>query len=990
MSYQFYPSGLPPYTPNTYVTDRQTPVNSYAIQNGMARDVASLQHNINTTNLMASGYAHPIISGFFKNIDTLNLYSNTITSTILTLNSMVSPRISTLFISGTYFYAKDSAFVGNNLQISDTFKAPNFFLNTSGLIYDAPVISGSVWDYYINYTGDSRFLNGVFNILIVNSGNITVDPSHIVILNSVQGFNPSGTISESGLYFDGFAGHDHKSNNVNAVNVLSGSMEIFGDLNITTNQGSINLIPGNSIGNIIPSCLQSNSFKLKTPYNESDFYILDYSSSGIYTGNSDYGQNPISGNIADLNIGLEKMIVSRGKVWALSKTLPTGCANNSKTFIYSTNDFYNWSANLISGQFGVDNKYISVSGTAYISDILSLSTNYNNGSADSNSVFLLWNMTVTSGNYCALVAFKDPIDIYGFFAGSGQHYGLGNCAYGSSKYGTGLGLVDGNVVIYGYEYPHINTSGIGQWDKAAIYNTSTQYNPGSIGNIWCTTLPGCNPNFQDLTFSKKSYKYSYPFMHIYTPLIASGVNQQPGYYWIDGSQNGVDGYLNATNNGSWMLTTFPGHGPNGNNLGYSGFYAGFFGNGFSEITSVLPLDNTIHIGKKGVFTNTDRGSFTNPDIIDNYMSNPVIVFGNHLAQVTTNTSGTIFGGCIPIMMGIDRRLTYVSSLQTYITSGNINYAPFIFNGSKSLMDDNYLFRIPGSLYYNILVNSNLYPYTPNNLSRLWTDPNEYGGNSGNYYGGGVGSSQYYNSNLNHKDCHINICPWVPGLGVFPFGGSGQVFYQHDSETISTKLTYNSMLVDNNGLVIPSGTFSDRNLPTYFDRPNRNGFWSSKTFDWFYGTNPLTNYAPWGIGPMPPSGSYAKSYYYMRPVNPIQYNGVIYCTLDNNTGFIYIGPDGPQYVDDNVMYSDLIKFGNNLYGVGCKVSSNYTGYSYILVLNIINRNISTPVSLPSINNNGTKKTPKFVIYNNSLFVGLGGGVFLVKQPDHLDLCLTNNL
>ena len=282
-------------------------------------------------------------------------------------------------------------------------------------------------------------------------------------------------------------------------------------------------------------------------------------------------------------------------------------------------------------------------------------------------------------------------------------------------------------------------------------------------------------------------------------------------------------------------------------------------------------------------------------------------------------------------------------------------------------------------------------------------------------------------------------------------------------------------INTSGLIIPADTFNNhRNLPTFFDRPVKTGFWSEKTFDWYY--QPISRAADTGnitlievnaieqthydihidgnyltsditdifingmylnisgvmyyntlenIGsatsgtfkfittlkgdtdinlagcvgtymiPMSGvasviSGSFPKTYYYMRPKKPVQHNGVVYAILEDNSGFLYLGPNGFDYKDDGIIYSDLIKYGNTVYGVGVTYSKNSLDeYNYNMVLTTIKRNKSTIISKYNASNS-RDKTPKFVIHNGFLYVGIGYGKFLVKKPSHINLSLTSNL
>ena len=947
MGYQYWPSGLPPYTPYTYVKDGSTILNHLSIESGLARDVAVLQHHINTTHLFASGWLNPITSGYFQNIDVNNLYADNINTRIFSMYNINIPHINTLVISGTVFNASNSAFLSNNISVGGSFTGPLFSLSVNGLVYSPKMISGSLWNYILVSGVQNQLLNGDLNTLTVMSGNIIVDPTHNILIESFNGFNPQNSISESGLYWNAFGGHDHLGNKILARNILDDLVNYNGDLTIHSGgDGMICVQSGN---------INAADYKVTNNYTANDFYLLDHSSIGIYSGfatdlivnskrNPLSGSNPVVGNLSDLDIGLYKMVSYNGSIWAISKTLPTGCLDNRKTFIYNSNDLCTWQAVLISGFFSIDGTYILASGNASIDDIM----------VYQNNLYLLWNLPVTSGNYCTVFSYNNYLKTAEHT--TGITYGLGSGGFGSSKYGLGISYVDEFITVYGYEYPHVWVSGLYKWDRDCIYN-----NAGTMTSL------STSADVMSVNISGATYCYEYPFMNIYVPAAIPTDGSANSVVWLDGSIGGDNPCLTTVrNNGVYQLLPK-------DSAYFSGYYAGFFGNGFSEITSILPLTNLYHSGKKGYFTYlnyTDNSYAYGADLIDNYTQNPILVFGSFLVQgsgVSSYSTSNIFGGCVPIVMDLDRRLfTYNATYSNVlITSGNALFAPNVLHGSRSLMDSNYLFRLPSKLYCygnnaSGLAVSNLWYNNPNNNGRLWTDL----------------SSPAFN---NTRDALINICPWQPGYGVFPFGGASNIYYQHDGESSPTKLIYKSGNTWNSGLMIDAGTYTNKNMPTYYDRPTKDGFWSSKSFDWYY--MPASGYCP-----EPPSGSYPKTYYYMKPTHPLQYNGVVYCILENNTGFMYIGPDGPVYIDDNIMYSDLIQFGNTIYGVGSKVTFKAGVYNYRIALTKILKAESTEITIPNSINNG-KKTPHFVIHNNVLYVGLGGGIFLVKIPSQLDLCIT---
>lgn len=910
MAYQFWPSGVAPYSAYTYITDRTTPLNHDSIMNGIARDVGWIQHNINTTHLFASGYARPSLSGFFRNIDTNYLYVNNLQTRNLVFNNIKDPRFSSLKISGSIISVIDSAFKNNDITVSDTFKSTIFFLNASGLVYNPISISGGVYDYYMT-SGFYNFLDGLFGNITISNGNLVVDKSHKILIENLGLFSPSGSISESGIIWNSTAGHNHINNKINSTNIISGSINYNEDLVINNVNSSIDIISG---------VLDAEYYETQTSYDVTEFYELEFSKDGIYTCD----QPNLSGYVRDLDIGSCSMLSYNGRVYAASTSAPSGSKNLTDTYIYNTDDFYNWRGVLVSGSWRPDNSS-DVSGIASI-DSMTMFT---------EQPHVLWNLKVSDSNYVAVLLATDPTD-------AKIQYNSGNYSYGSSRYGLGLSVIENNLLVFGYEYPHRKNNGIPQWDR--------KYIGYSVG----FNIDDTNASDQDVSYKGVEYKYTYPFVQIFTSA-GFGVNYEQKF-WLDGS----------IGTGSVSREPFYTSAINGNVYDYiskeagspTGYFGGFFGNGFSEITSVFSTELPYHNGQRGVSTNFASGKNKYEDLITNYAISPILFFGNSTTYVHTSLGSGIFGGCLPLVLNVDKRMlppnspNSVSNTDIYITSGNAEFAPGFLHGGRSMLDSStLLFRIPGDYYWSRIRSSNLFLDLPNNIARLWT------------------TDQFASTRTEL----INMCPWSPGLLVTPFGGSGQLYYKNENDDSYFKISYSDL--SSSGIVIPPNTFEQpRNYPTYFNRPVKDGFWKSKYFNWYYES-------PIPANTNPPSGTYPKTCYYMRPKCPVQHNGVIYTILEHSTGFVYIGSNGSQFIDDDIYYSDLIKFGNVIYGVGIKDNN--------IIVVTLKRNISTPVSITS-SSSGSKDTPKFIAHGGKLYLGVGNGKFLVKKPSHLDLCITTNL
>ena len=1027
MGFASWPSGLPPYTAYTYVTDRVTPVNHQSIMNGLARDIAALQHNINTTNLFASGYAHPTTSGFFKNISTDYLYALNFYTKKVFFYEMIDPNIGSLEFRGTTLNFIDTALQNNNLKISEYVSGNyNFLLNNTGFRYSPSSISGSLYSYNLVSGGAYSFVQGILGSLDAGTNVIVVDNDHKVIIENLGAFAPSGLMNESVISWHPSAGHNHKTNKIIAGVITASDVLFLDDLAIDSKDGSIDIVSG---------VLDADTYHLETYYDNITFYELDFTGSGVYT--CDYPTGT-SGFVRELDIGTGPMISFEGYVYATSKVTPTGFLNNSAAYVYKSKDLYTWEGAIVSG-----NLFPNASGIATVDDFA-----VNQYDSDSRVLNILWNMKTTDGNHSAVIPWaQNPGGnvILGFRTGLGGYtnvlqYQASAYADGSSRYSLGLSVVDENLMVYGYEYPHVALSGIPKWDKHCLYwNNSNQSMETGRSD-------------QDVSYAGCVYNYSTPFIQ--------NVNVPNYYYFLDGSIGTREPYFTEDINDTvFKNLPLP-------NLEFSGYFGAFYGNGFSEITAILPTDGSYHNGQRGYFTHTTSkvgatfSGGTHPDILMNYANSPVLVFGNSTVCIDATgivNSGNIFGGCVPIVIDVDKRLfSDLFYKDVYLNSTNAHFGVNYLHGARSLLDDNLLFRLPSYHYYSYnftyssLINSNLWGGSLTNIGRMWTD---------------------YTWPSGLRTEYINICPWIPGYMVSPFGGNEEIYFQHLGEPNLSKISYVLCTSNVSGILYPYDAYVEhRNYPTFYDRPVKNGFWKEKTFDWYYnpGDSASGSYKYNGSGmwvdnelggfiflstdgdpfsadytntgdkiiidgtqynideynysypgylvtdshgtkdihyawesvktwtdvnndfPNPPSGKLPQTYYYMKPRKPIQHNGVVYCILEDNSGYVYLGPNGSEYIDNGVIYSDLIKYGNTIYGIGTIATLNQNEkYDYRLVLSVIRRNTSVETSLSSTVY-GSRLTNKFVVHRGLLFIGIGKGRFLVKKPAHTDLCITTNL
>ena len=952
----YWPLGLPPYTASTHITDRTTPLNHYSIMNGLAKDIGALQHNINTTNLFASGYANPVMSGHFLNIDTNYLYAQYIVTNTGYMTNIDSKNIDSIsyktpLYNVNVFTTNNSAFINNNFQIRNTFRSydNSFILNSVNFIYNAIEISGGLYDYYFKPTDRYDFINGTFGQLIINSGNINISSNHKTIIENMHSFNPSGSLNESNIIWGSNHGHNHINNKINSNYIVNGDLTIEGSLNINNSLGSIDIISG---------VLNASSYNLQTYFEPTEFYLLDFSGEGTYTCD----RPNLTGKVSSLDIGTSQIISYGDTVFATSITPPEGLSDLTKTYIYKSTDLFNWTGILASGSTWTP----QVRGVASI-DAFTIS----NG-----SLYAAWNCAVNGANYAHVMKYDSVTD----FNTSGIFYSSGVFAHGSSRYILGLANIENSLMTFGYEYPHVYSEGIPKWDKHVAtnpYNDSPDikpvlYNDGLTADLVME---------QDTSFKDKPYKYSYPFVQCF-----KGDFTQK--FWVDGTYNGREPYLTHIDNGDVydMLNKY------NSSIASSSFFGGLFGNGFSEVTAMLSTTMMYHNGYRCSYSSrrTIVDDYTCCDIVrdTHYSESPILVFGSASTSVNTN-NGVIFGGCIPLLYDINKKMlpntwvngTIYSNVNTIVTSGNADYAPMFLNGSHSLIDNIDLFRIPSYSYsdLNPIVEDRVGISTASFITTNYIPLCNY---IGTLYGDDVGPvlwSDFSNITTQRTEL-INYCPWLPSLLVFPFGGSGCIYYKNETDKVPIKLDY-TLSNNDNGLIIPNGTFNNhRNYPIYKDRTNKNGFWSSKKFSWYYQTpNFETNKSKY-INP--PNGNYTPTNYYMRPKCPVQLNGSIYNILEYNSGFVYTGPNGSEYKDDNIYYSDLIKFGNTLYGVGVDLDN-------VLKVMQIKRNISTEIKV-NVTLSGVRYTPKFLIHKNKLYIGIGNGRFIVKKPSHLDLCITSNL
>jgi len=396
------------------------------------------------------------------------------------------------------------------------------------------------------------------------------------------------------------------------------------------------------------------------------------------------------------------------------------------------------------------------------------------------------------------------------------------------------------------------------------------------------------------------------------------------------------------------------------------YYRDLRGAAFREITSVIAMDGTYY---------TKRKRYTAPEFQPynavSVRQDPLLVFGNHTSTIRVpkhSTQGNRYysAGNIPLVIDIPRRNQVKAAIviEKLIPT---NYC------ATSIMDGNLV--------------SYIYDFTTTNDSSIIRTYLRNGTELVNPTG--IISQNVIDTRsgilwLNNFASQIGLDPENPGYGLFPVASSGHIAYRHDGETNSTSFSLDSGKP--NSLFYVSGVFDKTpfNFPTYYDREIKTGFWSTKSFDWHYESPPTIDIQ------QPPSGDYAKTYYYSQTTSPVQYRGNIYARMEFNTGFVYIGVDGPEYIDDDIMYTDLMVFEDKLYAVGNEVTLDESKleFNYRFTVRTFEGKRSVEINTP-ISNDLKTRNSRMVIHNNKLYIGIGKARFLVKKPSHNRLSIASN-
>lgn len=896
MAFSNWPQNAPPYAARTHVSDRITVLDHWSIMSGVARDIAHIQHNINTTNLFVSGWMQPAVSGWFRNINTNNLHVINLHSNNIIINDFDKEHIYNII-----FGRKSSILDLTNVAISDyelpvsgkfsatdTYGRETFVLNASGFTYKGRAISGSLQNYNIVSGGPSSFksIHIRRNLNLVNS-TITVESESRIMLEGVSSVQASGTLQENRIRYHSYGGHDHSDNKIDSINLLDGTITYNDNVYLnSTRNADINLLSGQ---------LSFRKFIHLDPYFDSDFTEVGTITSPFYTGLGFSGHI----NNPDLNLGCHQLASYNGYVYASSDKGLGG-----KGYVFKTNDFNKWTVIQLKGLSGQINGFSNFDNDLWVV----ASSGYT--SASSDVCVKKISDAATFGNR------------YYWASGSIQNNTWASTGYGgqnlaTSPYAYGLTAIDDCLYVYGYTGVHKTKVCVDQglkWD-------GSYYELLSSTPIDSLTQAG-NPVHKFLNKCRLTY---YKPMLKYTRL---GENYTFRDY-VDGRKA-----IGATAG--------------------SGSFKGLFGAGLNEVTSITSSKSRYNLGKRGYFITASTvghgHNVTNPS--------ELIIMGPASISATHSGGNSVFAGCHPIMINAPRPTTTRAS----------GFIHQMWYGSRSIYSNKHINHFGRDFGSNVGAEA-VFAYTwPNRgLTSFWhIDAN-------------------YAQPTPSEGFLLARSIEFPGFLSFPFATSGNLYYQHDNETTPTKLIFHNTTMTPISLVITKNTYrTTKDMPTYYDRPIKTSFWSTKTFDWHYkvGDAAAAN---------PPSGFYPKTYYYHYPSKSIEFNNVIYSILKYETGFIYMSSDFPDKIDDGIMYSDIIAFEGKLYGVGRKLFYNYKTSSYdysFHMCEFIGRK-SIPITI--------KSTPKimssmvyskFVIHKNKLYVGIGQGKFLVKRTSHKSLSQFN--
>lgn len=896
MPWYAWPTGTPPYTADTHITDRTMNFMHDSIMSGVARDIAKIQYNINTTHLFASGWMWPVTNGWFQNIDASSLYVHNLYADNLHIHDLDYEHIDTI----TFSQAKnsdlnmyDTAIRDFDIPIQTQFSAGDtFLLNSGGFSYTGLSISGGIYDYLLASGAASRMRSlDIQRVTTLTSGcfKLLNTRTHRVILENMTELDISGSMAEGRIFWNSYGGHDHTRNKIRADKIQDMHIDFTDGMNIRSKNFDLQVVSGKIL---------SENYVLSDYYESTDFLPVEGIENAVY---KDPYAN-VSGYVRDMDIGTDHMVSYNGRVYASSYKYPSGHAGAPSgirtNYIYETEDFHSWNAWAMSGCL--------TDGSGRVRGL----------SVYDNDIWVLVENQKLNNKYDLVVqTFSDRNDMTAYWWSGG--YGSRGFWHDASPHPIGMDVTYSKLWIYGFTgthtisggYPHV------RWDD-------TSYGPpGLVGQNDTNAVSGI------LSLSG-SIEYNKPFL-MYK-------DSDTKYAFTD---------------------HFSGSGPIANFRGgtASGIYADLFGNGFNEVTSLVRTTGRYFGGKKRYFGHRSQADdYVHTPLLKENIDTwePLLIFGN--AYLQTHTSGgnyVLFGGNVPLVLNVLTPELDIGTEQCGLWDDRI--APL--HGGRSLYSERLACHFSDDFFGAVGADQwHLYPTYTGKSARVWT-------------------ADHTESQVILRDAE------VVSYITTPLCASGRLHYMHEHETTWTRIAYSDDPAS--GIYLASGFFPETfDKVTYYDRPNRTGFWSTKTFDWYY-TYPSGENSVYE----PPSGSMTKTYYYCQPTCPVQYNGKVYAALKYETGFVHIGTNGPEHIDDGIMYTDLLEYEGNLYGVGNEIKLNKESldYDYYFTVRQFKGRSTTALTVP-IGDNLIVKKAKMVIHNNNLYVGLGDGKFLVKKPSHGDM------
>jgi len=462
-----WPTGVPNYMADTHVTDRTTILDHRAIASGVGREVAKIQHNINTTNLFVSGWLFPVKRGWIDNLDVNNLYVHNLHSDTLTIHDLDEEHIDVVSFKpvNSDFNVTESAFRNFDIPIDKAFEADNtFFLNSSGFYFNGLGISGNVFAYDLLSGSPSSFRDLQVEDLFTMSGGVISLPdtiNHRIMIEGISSVVMSGQMTEGRLYYHSYGGHDHKDNKIGAEDIFDNDITYTDDLQINSNSADINVLDGQiDVDNFNVKIDNFNSTNFQEVGNTQNAYYADVS------GSQHFGVL-VSGAASDLDLGAFGMTSHSGYLYAVTSNLPSIATSTASgaIYIFRTRDLHKWEAHLMKG-------LTSTYDTGPSGIVVS-----NNIVTYEDDVFMCANNSKFGAGY-KMQGFSDRNE----FGSSSERFSV----VGGNQHVIGMTVTDNNMYVYGRRNKEERPAFELRWDSfylerhnssALSFNSSGQITP---------------------------------------------------------------------------------------------------------------------------------------------------------------------------------------------------------------------------------------------------------------------------------------------------------------------------------------------------------------------------------------------------------------------------------------------------------------------------------------------------------------------------------